>query len=502
MSTLFSVSTVLLGPAATGAACPTAAPVPGGGRWRATWIMPSGDRVQTTAAYSGDGWSAPAAVRTGDEPANPAVGLPPAEGVLAQTFHGDALVALRTRRRVPGVRPQFPSAGLVISRLVAGNWQDVAFADDVPDGEVLAATVCVEGDYLLAVYLVADGRGGTTCRALRFTLGASPAPCGEWRRLPDYPLAPGVACPLAGMHGEVLIAAGGANFPDRPPWEGGSKKTYDEIFALPAGATAWQPAGRLPEPRAYAATVTVPGGLLVVGGENAGGVRQDAYILRWEGQRIVVVPVPGLPVPLSSPVAAVLDGKVYLAGGYQPGPPRVATDSFFSLDLGNSAAGWQPLPAWPGPPRGQAIMAALDGAIYLNSGLELNLGPDGKPHTTYLTDAYRYRPGQQWERLPDLPWSAIASPSPAPVTVNPGRVFVFGGVDGRQVGVLPRETLVPEDILYFDVGRHEWHLWPEGWNAPAVNTPVVAAQGEWIFLTGETMAGKRTTAVQAWRPRR
>jgi hypothetical protein len=60
--------------------------------------------------------------------------------------------------------------------------------------------------------------------------------------------------------------------------------------------------------------------------------------------------------------------------------------------------------------------------------------------------------------LPDLPWSTLAAPSPASVTEEPQRVFVLGGVDGRQAGKLSRDTRLPDDILYFDVGLHVWCL--------------------------------------------
>jgi N-acetylneuraminic acid mutarotase len=309
-----------------------------------------------------------------------------------------------------------------------------------------------------------------------------------------------VAAPIAGVHGGVLLAAGGANFPDRPPWEGGVKRTYDEIYALVPGESAWRTVGRLPVPRAYAAVVNVPEGVLAIGGENAAGVFQDALLFSWNGREASIQPAPALPVALASPVAAVLGRKVYLAGGYASGSPRVSTDGFYCLDLDDLAAGWQKLLSWPGPSRALAVIAALNGAIYLVSGLEMLAGADGQPKISYLKDAYRYRPGQGWEKLPDLPWSAIAAPSPAPVTSAPDRVFIFGGVDGRQVGKVPRDKRVPEDILYFDVARHEWRLWKETWPEPMVSAPCVPNGNEWVFVSGETMAGHRTTAVVGWRP--
>ena len=47
-----------------------------------------------------------------------------------------------------------------------------------------------------------------------------------------YTTQPGLAGPYTGIDDNVLIVAGGANFPDKLPWEGGAKVFYDEIFIL------------------------------------------------------------------------------------------------------------------------------------------------------------------------------------------------------------------------------------------------------------------------------
>ena len=56
--------------------------------------------------------------------------------------------------------------------------------------------------------------------------------------LPDLPantgmtVQPGLAGPYVGIDDDVLILAGGANFPEKLPWEGGEKVYYKEIFIL------------------------------------------------------------------------------------------------------------------------------------------------------------------------------------------------------------------------------------------------------------------------------
>jgi N-acetylneuraminic acid mutarotase len=322
-----------------------------------------------------------------------------------------------------------------------------------------------------------------------------------WTRRPAYPLPPGVAGAIAGAHGGVLIAAGGANFPDKMPWDGGKKIYYDEIFVIAPGDTAWRSAGKLPERRAYSASVSLADGVLVLGGENSETIFSDSLLLRWDGRAVVVERGPALPAPRTSQVAAVLDGSVYVAGGYAPGAVRVSTGDFWRLDLAHRAAGWKKLPSWPGPTRAQGTIAALDGAIYLISGLEMVVGADGKGKPTYLADAFCFR-AEKWERLPDPPWSAVAVPSPAPVTPSPApaRIWMLGGVDSRLVGKQPRDTRVPDHIMYFDVAAHAWKTVAERWPDPVVTAPAVQFGSEWWIVSGEIMAGVRTTSVWSWQP--
>ena len=54
----------------------------------------------------------------------------------------------------------------------------------------------------------------------------------KWESLPPIPDPNGFASPFAGVSYGALIVAGGSNFPDKKPWEGGTKVWYDSVFAL------------------------------------------------------------------------------------------------------------------------------------------------------------------------------------------------------------------------------------------------------------------------------
>src|SRR5438128_828532 len=63
---------------------------------------------------------------------------------------------------------------------------------------------------------------------------APPAPriALRWNSLPDLPNPVGVAGPFVGVFNDALIVAGGANFPEAPPWRGGKKTWHDAVYVL------------------------------------------------------------------------------------------------------------------------------------------------------------------------------------------------------------------------------------------------------------------------------
>ena len=114
----------------------------------------------------------------------------------------------------------------------------------------------------------------------RETLFCSTLPSigGNFRPLPD-PI--GFAGPFAGTSGGALIVAGGANFPDKMPWEGGRKVWYDTAFVLDRTNGQWRSALKLPRPLGYGVSVTTPDGVLCIGGSDATQHVRDVFLLRW-----------------------------------------------------------------------------------------------------------------------------------------------------------------------------------------------------------------------------
>jgi solute:Na+ symporter, SSS family len=326
-----------------------------------------------------------------------------------------------------------------------------------------------------------------------------------WERLPDLPDPPGLAAPFAGVAGGALVVAGGANFPDGPPWDGGAKSWHDQIFRLDDPAGAWQAAGRLPRPLAYGVSVTTPQGIVCIGGSDAQRHFAECFLLRPETSGMLgIESLPPLPRPLANMAGALAGGSVFIAGGTHGPADTTAVNELWSLDLARPGAGWRARPPLPGPGRILPVAGARGGGIFIFSGASLAADAAGKPVRGYLRDAWRFDPkSDTWRQLADLPRAAVAAPSPAPA-VGASHLFVVGGDDGTLVDFEPkaRHPGFPREILAYDTTTNTWAAFGElpAGLTPPVTVPAAGWRGRWIIPSGESRPAVRTPQVLAARP--
>jgi len=317
----------------------------------------------------------------------------------------------------------------------------------------------------------------------------------EWQPLPAIPDRLGFAGSYAGVSGGALLVAGGANFPDKLPWEGGTKVWYDRVFVLEPGATAWREGSRLPSAAGYGVSVTLDEGLLLIGGGDAKRNFSETWLARWEGREVKFSAWPGLPHPLAMAAGARVGRIVYVAGGLERPDATRAQAVFLALDLERVKDGWRELPTWPGPERMLATAGASGDGFFLFSGARLAADAQGKPVREWLRDAYRYTPGGGWKRLADLPRVAVAAPSPAPMVG--GKLFVIGGDDGAQASVAPTgHKGFPRDVLGYNPVTNEWTR-AEEVPFSLVTTTLAEWQGKIVIPGGEQKPGVRSPAVWA-----
>src|SRR5262245_61614359 len=125
-------------------------------------------------------------------------------------------------------------------------------------------------------------------------LATSYAHGAEWKRLAPLPDKEGFAGSFAGVSNGALLVAGGANFPDKKPWDGGKKVWSDTVFVLEKPDGSWKVAGKLPRPLGYGVSVTHGAGVVCVGGGDADRHFADAFRLEWKNGKLVTTELPPL----------------------------------------------------------------------------------------------------------------------------------------------------------------------------------------------------------------
>ncbi len=329
--------------------------------------------------------------------------------------------------------------------------------------------------------------------ALYMTAIASAADPLVWKQLPSLPDPLGVAGPFAGVSGTSLVVAGGANFPDKMPWEGGKKVWHDRVWVLDKPDGKWREVGKLPRPLGYGVSVTARGGVVCVGGSDSERHYADTFLVSVEPDGFRVQPLPPLPLPLANMAGALMGDEVYIAGGSEAPGEQTATNRAFVLSLQKNV--WREIAPLPGRAHILATAGANDGKFFVFGGVALVPGPDGKVVREYLRDAWSYENGKGWWRLADMPNAVAAAPSPAPE-----RLWILGGDDGSRAGFQPVEKHPGfiGDVLSFPVDKRiRVYPWDSVHSEKPVRATVAAVKwnGMIVIPSGEVRPGVRSPEV-------
>lgn len=331
----------------------------------------------------------------------------------------------------------------------------------------------------------------------------------------------GFAGPITGAHNNVLFVAGGANFPNGMPWQGGKKKYYNNIFIYihkNSKLVLFKKFFTLPLRIAYPASCNTPEGVLYAGGENENGISNKVWLMQWDrkAQELLFKDLPDLPAPISNASAVVIDHRVFIAGG-ETGSG--VSSQFISLDLNNTAAGWEQLAEIPHPVSHTVLIASNDNGrqtIYLCGGRKKNSnGISDLYSNVFMYDVT----SNHWQERTPLPYPLSAGTG---ILYDANSIILFGGDIGtvfhktemliaaintendegkKQELIKEKNKLQSEhpgfsnEILLYNIKANAWNTIDSIPFATPVTTTAVKWKSCFIIPTGEIKAGVRSANI-------
>ena len=329
---------------------------------------------------------------------------------------------------------------------------------------------------------------------------------------PASPMSNAVSGHYAGWVKGALATYGGCNFPDVPCADGGQKVYY---------------------PKAYGASVQVPGGVVYLGGMNAErSLSECEFISAADGTS---TPIASLPKALDNFAATYHDGTLWVAGGQSNSTPN---QEVYSLPYPSDAKAWTIAAILPDECRLQPCVAAQNTAagyaLFVFGGYQPKAeSQEAKVYTdgVYISIAdLKKGNATQWKRTapavvnenedshPEanqkseirIQKSLQAIVGATCATSGYSHVLFFGGVDhdiflsaieGKQDSLYLRHQ--PEwyrfrkDVLTYHTITDSWGLLPGDEllaRAGACLTSEGSGKG-WSYSGGELMPGIRSTDV-------
>lgn len=331
----------------------------------------------------------------------------------------------------------------------------------------------------------------------------------------------GFAGTVNGVHNDVLLIAGGANFPEAMPWQGGKKKYYNNIVVYGCKQrklTLTNKSFTLPEPVAYAASCNTTNGILYAGGENQNGISNKVRLMIWDvkSQQVLFKELPSLPLPVTNASAVFVGETVYIAGGETAAGVSL---EFLALNLNNTAAGWKQLAEIPEQVSHTILVASAgkeNNAIYLCGGRKKN----SNGISDLYNKVYAYNiSSNSWQEKQPMPYALSAGTGSF---YDANNIILFGGDKGtvftkvetliaaiaaekdeekKQVLIADKNKLQSEhpgfsnEILLYNIKTNTWKIIG---NIP-FDTPVTTSAVKWksriIIPSGEIRAGVRSPKI-------
>lgn len=219
----------------------------------------------------------------------------------------------------------------------------------------------------------------------------------------------------------------------------------------------WTRRATLPEARHHIALAATQGRLWAIGGFSGGfpNWRAQASVYSYDPATDRWSVGPALPQPRAEGIAAAVDGKVYLIGGRVPASPGAAHfndhgDTALAEVLDPATGQWRRVADAP-TARNSAAAAVIKGRIYVAGGRTALKQPDGSLRQVNLSTLEVFDPATNtWTTRAPMPQARGGLAAAA----HGGKLYVFGGEQWVP------EQKVFADAWVYDPSKDRWQALP------------------------------------------
>ncbi|WP_417443887.1 sodium:solute symporter family transporter [Joostella sp.] len=335
----------------------------------------------------------------------------------------------------------------------------------------------------------------------------------------------GYAGMLGGKTNNVILAAGGANFPEGKPWQGGKKIWSDNIYVFED--ESWSLSNsKLPFRIAYSASVRIENGILCVGGNNEKKASNKVFSISYNSnsKEVEIQSYPELPEALAYASAVVVDDYVYVVGGKNNSQ---TTNSFYRLSL-IAKQRWEKLKDFPGPPRMLHCVAVQETStnkkLFLFGGRNEKKYQKSETINSYLSYDLKNHTWQDQKEIVVNNSSRVLMGASAEA-MGSMHIMIYGGSDQiifdelekialelklnkdtlfkellikRRDSILNNHPGFSKEILAFNTITEKWFIYDKLDTQIPVTALSFKMDNDFIIISGEISPGIRTPKVKAF----
>lgn len=325
----------------------------------------------------------------------------------------------------------------------------------------------------------------------------------------------GLAGPLVGMIDEYVLIGGGANFPDKLPWEGGTKTYHKTVFIYQwiNNNLEYKKSIVLPTAIAYPGNFSFGDKWFVAGGENENGLLQGVYSVGLSTDlELTIDTLPSLPYGLTATSTICIDGVLFVIGGDRE---QKTSDEILRLDIENDHE-WKVATVLP-EPISNAVVTSVGDKVYVAGGrqkIEGQTSPFSSRLYVYDTKS------RTVDRLQDMPRALAAAVG----TAHGNRLYILGGDAGdtfheveklildatKESDALKKKRIIDKknrlqmahpgfskQQLLYSIVEDRWEVLPEEFPfaTPVTTTAIKVGHDGIVVPSGEIRAGVRTNNI-------